>query len=269
MKKNILNDFDEYDKKWGLKIRKDFTLEIDTFEQALFVLSTCINKNILGKPEIMKELNATDYRKINPSTVGFFVCGLLLSEALIRLLAARRLFLSGYISRALACTRDALESAMVADVCRNNLELSKKWISGKQIILTNKLKYDKALSWEVWRNAQAMLNPLGTHSYLQAVSLSSTPQHVMFFPENDEAQRRYLHDTKFVLWRMLIRCWQILMFIKHKYPDAKANINNFDKILSTIQKVTEDELQITLDEELIKQNTTNMHEIIKKIASDK
>lgn len=253
-KLNVLSDIDDYEQKVGAKLRQDFPEELNVFEQALDVLAKCINQFMLGRPDLAKEIVTTDYRELKSGTLGFFVSSVLLSEALTRLFAARNLFLHGYLSRAVASTRDALESAMVSSICKNNDMLSKKWLKGKQIKLTDKYKYNPIFSWKIWGIAQAIMNPLGTHSYLEATFLSTVLQQAILFPDDDEFRRQYMHDAKYVLRRMLLRCYQMLIYIKYTYPEAMEQVNNFDNVLSSIMPVLESELQLSLDEQLIIKN---------------
>lgn len=244
----MLNYVDEWEQKIGKKLRADFTEELDIFERALDNLATCINQNYLGQPDLVKKIIVEDYKSLDSKTLGFFGSWILLGEALVRLQAARRLFLSGYLSRALASTRDALESAMTADICRNDGLQVSKWIKGKQIKLTDKYKYHPVLNWTIWKTAQEIMNPLGTHSYMQAPYLSSLPQQAILLPNNAEIQRMYKHDGQFVLRRMLVRCLQMLLYIKHVYPKAKSQVKEFDATVAKLTGLVQRELQIPMDE---------------------
>jgi hypothetical protein len=245
---SVLNYVDEWEQKAEKKLRADFTEELDILERALDNLATCINQNYLGHPDLVKKIIVEDYKSLDSKTLGFFGSWILLGEALVRLQAARRLFLSGYLSRALASTRDALESAMTADICRNDGSQVKKWIKGSQIKLSKEYKYHPLLSWTIWKTAQRILNPLGTHSYMQAPYLSSLPQQAILLPNDAEIQSMYKHDGQFVLHRMLIRCLQMLLYIKHVYPKAKSQIREFDDTVAKINSLVNRELQIPLDE---------------------
>jgi len=247
----VLNYLDEWEQKVGKKLRTDFTEELDIFERALDNLAICINQNYLGRPDLVKKIVVEDYKSLDSKTLGFFGSGVLLSEALVRLQAARRLFLAGYLSRALASTRDALESAMTADIFRNDGSQVKKWIKGKQIKLTDKYKYHPVLNWTIWKIAQEIMNPLGTHSYMQAPFLSSLPQKAILFPNDAEIQFMYKHEGQFVLQRMLVRCLQMLLYIKHVYTEAKSQVKEFDSTVAKLTTVLERKLQIPLDELLI------------------
>jgi hypothetical protein len=187
----VLGYLDEWEQKVGKKLRSDFTEELTIFERALDNLATCISQLCLGRLDLVKKLAVEDYGTLDSKTLGFFGSWVLLGEALVRLQAARRLFLAGYLSRALASTRDALESAMTADICRNDGLQVKKWIRGKQIKLTEGYKYHPVLSWRIWKTAQGIMNPLGTHSYMEAPYLSSLPQQAILFPDDAEVQRIY------------------------------------------------------------------------------
>ena len=244
----VLDYLDEWEQKVGEKLRSDFKEELDVFERALDNLATCISPLCLGRPDLVKKIAVEDYKTLDSETLGFYGTWILLGEALVRLKAARRLFLAGYLSRALASTRDALESAMTADICRNDASQVKKWIRGKQIKLTDDYKYHPVLSWTIWKTAQEILNPLGTHSYMQASYLSSLPQLAILFPDNAEIQRRYKHDGQFVLHRMLIRCSQMLLYVKHVYPKAKSQVKGFDATVAKIAVLVGRELQIPMDE---------------------
>ncbi len=244
----MLDDLDEWEQKVGKKLRSDFKEELDVFERALDNLATCISTFYLVRPDLVKKIIVEDYKTLDSEALGFYGTWILLGEALERLKAARRLFLAGYLSRALASTRDALESAMTADICRNDASQVKKWIRGKQIKLTDKYKYHPVLSWTIWENAQGILNPLGTHSYMQASYLSSLPQQAILFPNNAEIQRQYRHNGQFVLHRMLARCLQMLSYIKHVYPRASSQVKGFDATMAKITILCERELQIPMDE---------------------
>ena len=245
---SVLNYLDEWEQKVGEKLRSDFTKELDIFERALDHLATCISQLCLGRPDLVKKLVVEDYETLDSKTLGFFGSWILLGEALVRLQAARRLFLSGYLSRALASTRDALESAMTANICGEDGGLVKKWIKGKQIKLTKKYKYHPALKLGIWETAQKIMNPLGTHSYMQATFLSSVPQQAILFSNDPECQRIYNHDGQFVLQRMLCRCLQMLLYIKSIYPEAKSQIKEFDDTVAKLTGLLERGLQIPLDE---------------------
>ncbi len=253
----ILYYVDKYEDDAETKLRQDFPKELNILEQGLDVLYKCIVLYVLGKPTLVKEIATTDYRKLKPGRMGFYACWILLGEAYTRLLAARVLFLHGYPSRALASTRDALETAMTADVCRRNDTLAMKWIKGKQIRLTDKLNYSPILKWQIWQHVQATTNPLGTHSYADAAFLSSVLSQAVRFPNADEHQQRYVNDTRFALWRMLGRCFQILTYIKITYPDAKRQVSEFDDVLALVLSTTESELQLSLDEQLIIEELRN------------
>lgn len=248
---SMLNYRDEWEQKVGKKLRADFTEELDIFEGALHNLATCINQLWLGQPDLVKKLVVEDYETLDSKTLGFFGSWVLLGEALVRLQAARRLFLAGYLSRALASTRDALESTMTADICRNDGAQIKKWIKGKQIKLTKGYKYHPALNWKIWETAQEIMNPLGTHSYMEATFLSSVPQRAILFPNDAEYQRIYKHDGQFVLQRMLCRCLQMLLYIKNIYPEAKSQVKEFDDTIAKLTGLLERGLQIPLDELLV------------------
>lgn len=247
----MLDYLDEWEQKASTKLRKDFKEEIDAFEKALDTLAICINQAMLGQPNTVKKIAIEDYKALDSATIGFFASWILLGEALIRLQAARRLFLCGYLSRALASTRDSLESAMVADICKDDIEQARKWLKGKQVKLTKKQKFHWALNWETWVITQDILNPLGTHPYLSSTFLSSIVQGAILYPNDDKIQWRYKHDGHFVMWRMLLRSLQLLLYIKSVYPDAKAHVIEFDRIISDVKSVSEKELQIPLDELLI------------------
>lgn len=244
----MLSYIDEWEREVGVKLRVDFKGDLHIFELALHTLATCVNELMLGCPDLAEEIATRDYRTLDSMTMGFSANWILLGEALVRLQAARRLFLCGYLSRALSSTRDALESAMVADVCRNDGEQAKKWLKGKQIKLTKKYKYHWALNWEVWKIAQDIMNPLGTHSYMEAAFLSSIPQQAILFPNDAECQLRYKHDAQFVIIRMLLRTLQVLLYIKDIYPKAKSQVNEFNNVIAKITSTLERELQIPLDE---------------------
>jgi len=247
----VLNYIDAWEQKVGKKLRADFTEELDVFEQALHNLATCINQLCLGQPDLVRKVFGEEYKTLDSKTLGFFVSLVLLGEALVRLQAARRLFLAGYLSRALASTRDALESVMVADICRNDVAQSKKWINGKEIKLTPGYKYHPVLNWKIWKNAQEIMNPFGTHSYMEATVLSAVPQIAILLPNNTRWQWIYKDNGQFVLQRMLGRCLQMLLYIKSIYPEAKSQIKEFDNTVAKITGLLERGLQISLDELLI------------------
>lgn len=246
-----LNDLDKWEQQIEAKLRADFPREIEAFEDALKCLGDCIRPNLLGKPELVNKLVSESYSDLDAETLGLFGSWILLGEALVRLEAARRLFLSGYLSRAVASTRDALESLMVADIFRIDGLRVKQWINGKQIKVTSRYQYHRVLNWKIWKIAQAIMNPLGTHSYMEATFLSAVPQLAYVFPDNDDFQRTYQRDTLFVLWRILFRCLQMLLYIKDVYPEAKSQVTEFDDIVKRIRLVSEKQLQIPLDELLI------------------
>lgn len=246
-----IEDIDTWEKHIEEKLKKDFPQEIATFDEAIRCLGNCIRPNLLGKPELVKKLVSEDYSDLDSRTLGFCGSWILLNEALVRLEAARRLFLSGYLSRAVASTRDSLESLMVADIFRIDGSLVKRWIKGKQIHVTNKYKYHPILSWEIWENAQAIMNPLGTHSYFEATFLSAIPQFAVIFPHIDKFQQMYQHDSLYVLWRIFIRCLQMLIYIKSLYTEAKSSVPEFDDVLKKTWFMSEKQLQISLDEFLI------------------
>lgn len=248
---NSINDIDDWEQQIEVKLRADFPQEIEAFEDALRCLGDCVRPNLLGKPELVKKLVSENYTDLDVETLGFLGSWILLSEALVRLEAARRLFLSGYLSRAVASTRDSLESLMVADILRIDGLRVKRWIKGKQIKVTPKYQYHPILNWKIWEKAQAIMNPLGTHSYMEATFLSAVPQLAFAFPNNDDFQRMYQHDVLYVLWRILLRCMQMLLYIKDVYPDAKSKVTEFDEIVRRIRRVSEKQLQISLDELLI------------------
>lgn len=151
-----INDLDEWEAQIEAKLRTDFPQEIDAFEDALKCLGNCIRPKLLGKPELVEKLVSENYADLDVETLGFFGSWILLNEALVRLEAARRLFLSGYLSRAMASTRDSLESLMVADILRIDGLQVKRWMKGKQIKVTKKYQYHRILNWEIWENAQAI-----------------------------------------------------------------------------------------------------------------
>jgi len=136
---------------------------------------------------------------------------------------------------------------MTADICRNDGSQVKRWIKGKEIKLTAKYKYHPVLSWTIWKTAQEIMNPLGTHSYMQAPYLSSLPQQAILFPNDAEIQLMYKHEGQFVLQRMLVRCLQMLLYIKHVYPEAKSQVKEFDSTVAKLTTVLEREPQIPLD----------------------
>lgn len=246
-----INDLDEWEAQIEAKLRTDFPQEIEAFEDALKCLGNCIRPKLLGKPELVEKLVSENYADLDVETLGFFGSWILLNEALVRLEAARRLFLSGYLSRAMASTRDSLESLMVADILRIDGLQVKRWMKGKQIKVTKKYQYHRILNWEIWENAQAIMNPLGTHSYMEATFLSAIPQLALMFPYNDDYQRMYQHDALFVTWRMLLRCLQMLLYIKDIYQEARSQVTEFDDIVKRIRLVSQKQLQISLDELLI------------------
>jgi hypothetical protein len=247
----MLDYIDQYEQKISRKLRTDFSEKLDLFEKTLDILAECINERRLGHPDIIEDLVSKDYRELDARTICFTVSSILLGEALNRLFASRRLFLCGYISRALASARDAIESAMVADICRNDIERAKKWSECKQIKVTKQYNYHRALSWKLWTIAQSIMNPLGTHAYMQAAYLSSLPQQAML---SNDKETKYLYEdqTAFVLRRLLLRCLQLMLYIKSCYRDSISNMAKFNKLMDKIDLIcTKEEAQISLDELLL------------------
>jgi hypothetical protein len=248
----MLDYVDKYEAMAETKLRKDFAEGLGIFEEALNILAEYINAKRLGHPNFAMDFVTKDYRELEPEAVCFFACAILLSEALNRLLACRRLFINGYISRALACGRDAIECAMVADICKNDLEQTKAWARGKQIKITKKYNYHRALNWNLWRLAQEIMSPSGTHAYMQAAFLSSTLQQAILLNNDKEIQKMYMHDAGFVLRRLLIKCAQLMQYIKSCYRDSITDTNRFNQVMKNITNLVErEEAQISLDELLV------------------
>jgi hypothetical protein len=247
----VLDYVDQYEQEVGKKLRKDFSEKLELFEEALDILAECINEKRLGHPDLFKDLAIKAYTELDSKTICFAVTSFSLGEALNRLFASRRLFLCGYVSRALASARDAIESAMVADVCRNSIEKAKKWSECKQIKLTKNYDYHKALSWELWGIAQSIMSPLGTHAYMQAAYLSSLPQQAML--SNDkETKHLYEDQMAFVLRRLLLRCMQLMLYIRSCYRDSISDITKFNQLINKIGVICQkEEAQIPLDELLL------------------
>lgn len=239
-----LNWVDKWEQAAGKRLRAAFAQELDVFERALDILSACVTQNCLGRPDLVRKIATIDHRSLDSEALCFSGSWLLLGEAVVRLQAARRLFLCGYPSRALGSTRDALEATMTADMCRNDEATVKRWINNRKIKLTSRYRYHRALDWRIWQDAQNTLNQLGTHSYMGATLLSSLPDLAVLFPNEPEWQKLYRHNGEFVLQEMQCCCLQMLLYIKDVFRDAKGQTEGLEETVVELTSLVKRELPI-------------------------
>lgn len=241
---SILVDIDKAESRIGSKLRLDFSKEITVFERGLNTLMICVNQEMLGRPAKVKDIATKDFAELGPEDTRFLACWALLGEATLRLQASRRLLLLGYISRALACVRDALEAAMCADICAKDHRKAVLWlIKGKQVKLSSGFAFHRVLNWEVWTIASSTLNTLGTHAYFDATYLSALPQLATLLPTSGEHQRAYRKGVSLVLSQMLRRCFQFLCYVEDCFPEVVAKVPDMRTVIGELEAALKQEIK--------------------------
>lgn len=131
--KKRLQFIDDIERRAEAQLMAEFRNEVGLFEQALDVLSNTvatIGVRAEGAEDLsMDEALISGDAKLTCSTVA----SELLREFMFRLWASRRLLRSGYLSRAMACLRDALEALKYSDICRNDVKQATRWLRGRRI----------------------------------------------------------------------------------------------------------------------------------------
>ena len=185
MKKG-LQFIDDLEKQAEAQLLDQFRKQVGLFEQGIDILTHTVTRIGL-RPEGVKHISleevlASGDAELIRSTVVSDV----LAEFMFRLWASRRLLRSGYLSRTLACLRDAFEALECSDICRRDVKQATRWIRGHRIQLKGlgahpeiSRAYDLLYRW---------LCQAGVHAYSVAADTSK-----VYFTgrmEGDEIVRR-------------------------------------------------------------------------------
>jgi hypothetical protein len=245
--KNNAIDIDRMEMKLGHMLRRDFNDEIMLFEKSLNSIMRCVNEFQLGETEQFNRVWTAEYGSLDMKAEDwlkqFFVCNTLLGEATVRLQAARRLFLSGYLSRTLASLRDAFEAIKWSDICLKDIGQVDIWLKGKKIKSNKNIKLQP-----MFQRYDALLsdtyNLLGTHSYMGAVLKSSMPQtqylmKILSLDKRDERkynEREYKESVVLVVVHMLLINCLFLEYISECYPKVTTHVSELKSTISELNK---------------------------------
>jgi hypothetical protein len=244
----MLTYVDKTEQRMESMLRTNFSNEINTLEESLDVLGACINENRLGKKEILENPELIDiyyggdYKKFDATTKCLISSATLLGETLLRFYATRRLLLFGYLSRALASSRDAMESAYMAHICKTDEVEAERWQNGKYRKFeekNTKNKCHEALDWDFWKWTCGTMSRYGTHALFDAAYLSSISQRTLIYP-NHPSVTLHLEDIRAVLTCILLECRQLLLYIQDCYPKSISNMNEYVELIKQIETIVED-----------------------------
>jgi hypothetical protein len=168
--KKRLQFIDDFEKQAEAQLMEEFRSEVGLFEQAIDILTNSVAR-------IGLDLNAhqsVSWEEILASGNAKLICTAvtsdLLSEFMFRLWASRRILRSGYVSRAMACLRDALEALKYSDICRNDVKQSTRWMKGRRI-RTQGMQVHPEIS-EAYNLLYQWLSQAGVHAQCVAADTS-------------------------------------------------------------------------------------------------
>ena len=168
--KKRLQFIDDFEKRAEAQLMEEFQSEVGLFEQAIDILTNSVARiglDLNGPQPISPEeiLASGDAKLIRVTAASALLC-----EFMFRLWASRRLLRSGYVSRAMACLRDALEALKYSDICRNDVKQSTRWLSSRRI-RTQGLQVHPEIS-EAYDLLYQWLSQVGVHAHSLAADTS-------------------------------------------------------------------------------------------------
>lgn len=238
-----LDNGEEYIKK---HINRDFRAKVNLLENLINLVAGYVHEilNELPRFKDMEDLKcSTDVDRLRR-----IVSGVLLQESVERLYASRRMLLSGYQGRMLACLRDMWEAVYYSDICLQSEVMSRKWLDGKylpkpkevpeNVEINNRVqKYREGESWK-------FLSSSGVHPtriarersilYKVPVSASLSTEAEVMFKNTRQVHKFEKEQTYINIWVAVFAAHYFLEYLRDIYPSIYKN-NSL--ILSDLNKL--------------------------------